>query len=206
MAPAGFEIASIVQYADKTGGCFTDSLQLLAMANSVSDLLNREWAHLNQIVKSAVIDQRDWYKRKAYIPMMLFRWLGAVVILVSFSISALSFFSKGNNHECYKTWIFFLSLLVSAITAFMSFFQFQAVWRSRRQTEMNLSSLLVQWELDLIGAADESDSLKRATLAREATRRCVESASKLISAETSEFFSGMSTAKDVVDAAPGKGK
>ncbi len=142
---------------------------------------------LQRLVRSQVVETRDWYKNNAARPRRLFRAAGATVILLSISIPLLA----SLQYPAKDLVLSVIALLIAALTGLNAFFKWESSWRSRRQTEFALNHLLSLWDLRIIEAMQEPDPTEARKLILTATRQLLQEAQTVVGAETEDFFSKM---------------
>jgi len=123
--------------------------------------------------------------KRAGRPKMAFRVSGVAIILLSLSIP----FIAALKFEGKDLLLSGLAVLIAIITSLGSFYKWEDTWRSYRQAETTLGRLLLLWDFNVIEARREADAGKGAEKIIAATQQLLESAHKVTSAETEEFFS-----------------
>jgi hypothetical protein len=141
-------------------------------------------ADLRKLVQDKVVSDYDWYRSHASTPRWLFRISGTFVILFSVAIPLLA----GLNFPGDDLVVSLIALAIAALTGLNSFFRWERIWRSRRQTEFALAHLLSLYDLRIIEATHQADRQRAKQLAVEATRELLELAQGVTGAETEEFF------------------
>ncbi len=139
---------------------------------------------LDPLVKN-VVDARDYYLKRAGRPKKAFRISGVAIILLSLSIpfiASLQFAGKDMLLSAF-------AVLIAILTSLGSFYKWEDTWRSHRQAETALGHLLLLWDFNIIEAKQEADTSKGAEKIIAATQQLLDSAHKVTSAETEEFFS-----------------
>jgi hypothetical protein len=142
-------------------------------------------SQLSELVNSQVVSTLDWYQKKAVWPRRLFRSPGVTVIVLSASIPLLASLSYQGKDLVLST----VALLIAVLTGLNSFFKWEDMWRSRRQTEFTLSYLHTVWRLKMLQPLAEPNAANARTVAISATQQLVDDARLAIGEETKEFFS-----------------
>jgi hypothetical protein len=142
-------------------------------------------------VKAEYVDRTlEWYKKRATWPRVVFRVSGATVIALSLGIPFLA-----AADEPLKRFLPAASYLIAILSAFSSFFGWQALWEKRITTQLLLEARIAAWEADIdaarriaatgtVAAADRGYDL-----AFKATQNLIRSTKILTVGETARFFS-----------------
>ncbi len=138
-------------------------------------------------IRDEVEDIKEWFRKHSLRPMLLFRIVGLLIIIMSISLPFLS---------SQKGWILttvlpLVSLMIATLAAINSFFQWQTVWQVHRQTQYSLEYLLRRWSLEITEAKCKSDRGEAVRFAIEATRRLLKEAQTVSSSASTEFFESL---------------
>jgi hypothetical protein len=150
---------------------------------------------LKRIKEEQVDKNREWYESHARPPMIMFRLVGVLIILVSVTIPFLT--SLPGPPPWQPVLLSGAALLLAALTGLNAFFQWQDEWRGFRETQFVLEHLLSKWELAILEAqyrslSDEALAIETAT---DATRMLLERSREAIATETTGYFAGLQSAR-----------
>ena len=144
-----------------------------------STLLEELHTKRNEIARS-----KDWYKEHARRPMLYFRSVGAVIIVLSVTVPLLT-----RLEGFWQTLVLpAATLLIAALTGINSFMQWQTQWQGFRQAQFELEYSLSKWDLAMIVAKAHPDKTKASQLAIKATETLIERARKITATETNAFY------------------
>ncbi len=142
---------------------------------------------LTAIKKEYVDRNLKWYRDRSWQPAILFRTVGAAVIVLSVSVPFLA-----TLDDPWKTVVLpIVSLLIAGLTGLNSFFQWQGKWQKFLQARLSLEYFAQSWELHVLRARYETDEEKAVQIVFDATTKLLDDARTVISSETQEYFAAI---------------
>lgn len=133
-----------------------------------------------------VVQQRNWYRRRARNIRRLFRVFGVGVIVLGAALPVLAFLEFNG----FRLVITIVAVAIGGLTALRSFFQWDKQWRVLKLADWELTALLAGWEADLC-ALPVSDGDGAGPAAFERTRALLEQTEEVVRREATSFFSEM---------------
>jgi len=148
---------------------------------------------MRELVNKHIVPNLQWYENHYRLPRFFFRLSGLVVVIGSLLLPIIS----SANYEHNKTLTLVVSLTVAVFSSLATFYRWDEAWHSRIKAQMDLQSLLAQWELDLAAAKVKQDAQNEVIAA---TQRLFIAANQIVGMETEVFF------KDVKGPNPSAGR
>lgn len=133
-----------------------------------------------------VVQQRNWYRRRARNIRRLFRVFGGGVIVLGAALPVLAFL----EFDGFRLVITIVSVAIGALTALRSFFQWDKQWRVLKIADWELTALLASWEADLCALA-VGDENHAGPAAFERTQALLKETEEVVRRESTSFFSEM---------------
>jgi hypothetical protein len=142
---------------------------------------------LTAIKKEYVDKNLKWYRDHSRQPAILFRTVGALVIVLSVTVPFLA-----TLDDPWKSVVLpIVSLLIAGLTGLNSFFQWQGKWQKFLQARLSLEYSAQSWELQVLRARYETDEEKAVRILFDATTKLLDDARAVISTETQEYFTAI---------------
>lgn len=151
---------------------------------STNEKLTSSYGRFEDIKNKYVVSVKEWFKSQARQSMILFRFSGVLIIILSVSIPFLVTFE----------WVWkdivlsIVALTIAGLTGINSFFKWESAWRGYRQTQFALEHLLAIWELKMIEAKNCTDLEEGLKMAMNATEQLLKETRGVTSTETEDYF------------------
>ncbi len=146
---------------------------------------DREFEAYYRIVQTKVVHSYYWYKKHKNEQRIIFRTAGAIAILFSIIIPAISAHSFHGKDIV----ISIMALTIAAFSYFNTFFKWEEAWKNFSRSELAIEHLIGIWQLKLTDAKSYENETDRLSEASKATKYLLEEVGKIVSQETENYFS-----------------
>jgi hypothetical protein len=143
-----------------------------------------DYEEIAALVDRYVVHDRNWYRHRARVVRRWFRLFGVGVIVLSASLPVIAAVDFKDSQFV----ITLVSVLVAALTALRTFFQWDGQWRVLKVADWKLTALLGAWEADVCSLNGQAPAR---TEVSKRTRLLLDEAGKVIDSEASSFFTAV---------------
>ena len=139
---------------------------------------------LERVKQEYAVMELERYARRGQRASRLFRFSGALIIILSVSIPFLT-----TLEGLWKTVVLpIVALMIAGLSGLNAFFQWENNWRGFIAAKLTLEHMLWTWELKITEAKHETDPQKGIEIAIHATEQLLNNAQVAIKAEMEDYF------------------